>query len=803
MYNPQFRDDPRDGFREAIHAAGLEPPDTIEPGKMYRFPGAGKRNGNAAGWCKLFEDGLGGCFGDWSSDFAENWQARQDKPLSQSERAAFRRRVEETRKSAEAQRRQQYTDAAARAALIWAAATPANDDHPYLARKGIKANGARLHEGALVIPVRAGGDLQSLQFINDDGTKRFLSGGQVSGGYFGIGTVKGAHALCIAEGFATGATIHQATGYPVAVAFNAGNLEPVAKAMRHKLPDLRIILCADDDADTEGNPGITKANHAAQVAGGKVAVPRFGDERPSGVTDFNDMAALLGFDAVAKVIREAITPDNTDNDGWPEPFPLTAKIDPVPYPLDALPETLRAAVKEVHAFTKAPIPLVASSALAALSLAAQAHADVKRAEKLQGPIGLFLLTIADSGERKSTCDGFFMQAIRDHEAEQAEAAKPLIKNHAAAMEAWEAKRSGIKEKIRQLSKTGKPAGEQEGALCTLERDKPEPPRVPRSIYGDATPEALKWNLAKGWPSGGVVSSEAGLVFGAHGMSGDSVMRNLATLNQLWDGADIATERRTSDSFTVRGARLTVALQVQEATLRSFLDRSGALARGTGFLARFLVAWPESTQGYRPFVEAPESWPDLARFNKRITEMLGQDVPINEDGALTPPVLPLATDTKDAWVRFHDGIEHELRSGGELHDVRDVASKAADNAARIAALFQLFEHGPGGAVGLSAFEGASQIAAWHLYEARRFYGELALSEEQVDAVRLDNWLIDYCRRERTETINKRYLRQHGPVRNGARLDDAIMELEELDRLRSRRDGRRIDLAMNPALLEVPA
>lgn len=790
-------------FRDAIRAAGLEPPDVIEPGKLHRFPGVGKRNGNTAGWCKLFDDGLGGCFGDWSSGFTENWQAKRDKPFSQSERAAFMRRVEEARQQAEAERQQQYADAAAKAASIWNTATTANDDHPYLVRKRIKANGVRLHQGALVIPVRSGGELHSLQFINDDGSKRFLSGGRISGGYFSIGTIKGTDALCIAEGFATGATIHQATGYPVAVAFNAGNLEVVAKAMRHKLPGLPIILCADDDAETEGNPGITKANHAALVDGGKVAVPSFGDQRPAGVTDFNDMAALLGLEAVAKAIREAITPDSTDNDGWPEPLPLTAKIDPEPYPLDALPETLRAAVEEVRAFTKAPIPLVASSALAALSLAVQAHADVKRAEKLQGPTGLFLLTVADSGERKSTCDGFFMQAIRDYEAEQAEAAKPLIKDHKAAMEAWEAKRGGIKEKIRQLSKTGKPAREQEEALRDLEHDKPEPPRVPKLTYGDSTPEALKWELAKSWPSGGVVSSEAGLVFGSHGMGKESVMRNLATLNQLWDGANIATERRTTESFTVRGARLTIALQVQEATLRSFFDRSGGLARGTGFLARFLLAWPESTQGYRPFSDPPESWPALARFSQRIAGILEQDAPIDEDGALSPPVLPLAADTKAAWVIFHDAIENELRSGGELYDVRDVASKTADNAARIATLFQIFEHGGGGAVGLAAFEGASRIAAWHLHEARRFYGELALPEEQADAARLDSWLLDYCRREKTNIVPRREVQRNvtpGHLRQKTALDFTLDELMEADRVQLVQDGRRKEIHINPALLE---
>jgi putative DNA primase/helicase len=102
---------------------------------------------------------------------------------------------------------------------------------------------------------------------------------------------KAAATLCIAEGFATGATIHQATGYPVAVAFNAGNLEAVAKAMRQKLPGLSMIVCADDDAGTEGNPGITKANLAALATGAKVAVPAFGDQRPDDASDFNDMAA--------------------------------------------------------------------------------------------------------------------------------------------------------------------------------------------------------------------------------------------------------------------------------------------------------------------------------------------------------------------------------------------------------------------------------------------------------------------------------------------------------------------------------
>jgi len=235
-------------FRDAIRDAGLEPPDVIEPDKFHRFPGVDKSNGNTAGWCKLFENGLGGCFGDWSSGLSETWRAKRDKPYSRAERKAHERHVEETRKHAESERQQQYADAAAKAAAIWEEAEPAHDDHPYLASKRIKANGARLYRDALVIPVRSGSELHSLQFIAADGGKRFLSGGRIGGGYFSIGSTQGADALCIAEGFATGATIHQATGYPVAVAFYASNLEPVAQAIRQKLPELPRIICADDDA---------------------------------------------------------------------------------------------------------------------------------------------------------------------------------------------------------------------------------------------------------------------------------------------------------------------------------------------------------------------------------------------------------------------------------------------------------------------------------------------------------------------------------------------------------------------------
>src|SRR5262249_27530129 len=119
--------------------------------------------------------------------------------------------------------------------------------HPYLQAKGIKSHGLRLHDSALVIPMRdTAGLIHSLQFIGPDGEKRFLTGGPGKGGYFSIGKPSGT--VCIAEGFATAASVHEATGYAVAVAFNAGNLLAVALALRDKLPAARIVICADNDA---------------------------------------------------------------------------------------------------------------------------------------------------------------------------------------------------------------------------------------------------------------------------------------------------------------------------------------------------------------------------------------------------------------------------------------------------------------------------------------------------------------------------------------------------------------------------
>lgn len=562
--------------------------------------------------------------------------------------------------------------------------------------------------------------------------------------------------------------------------------EPGAKYADEATAQLKAIGCAVERLDT-ATMGLPQKG---DVIDWIEAFKATHDRMPSA----DDVLALSRVGAVARTAS-----DNTDEpSAWPAPQSLTATTAPMEYPAESLPPCIRAAVDEVCGFVQAPLPLVASSAIAALSLAIQAHVDVKRAERLTGPVGLFMTTIADSGERKSTCDGFFTRAIRDYETEQAEAHAPILKDYQADLAAWEAKHAGLKEKIKSEAKARKQTVGLEADLRDLEHDKPEPPKVPRLIYADVTPEALAYSLGKQWPSGGVVSAEAGIVFGSHGMGSDSVMRNLATLNQLWDGASLTIDRRTSDSYTVRGARLTVALQVQEATIRTFFDKSGTLARGTGFLARFLIAWPQSTQGYRPFREAPEHWPHMATFNQRIAEILRTPVPMDDGGNLTPLLLTLSPEAKDSWIAFHDAVESQLRVGGDLHDVRDVASKSADNAARLAALFHVFSSATG-PISADAFENAASIVAWHLSESKRFFSELAVPDDLMDAARLDAWLIEHCRTEQTQTVSKRTAQQFGPLRKPDPLSAALKALEDADRLRVARIGKQIVIHINPTLL----
>ena len=266
-----------DQFRQATAAAGLSLPDVIHgDGKLHRFSTDGKPS-HKNGWYFQHLDGIPwGQAGSWDVNGGEpvcHWCEKSDKQMTQAERDTQRQRSAAMQVQRDADKAAEQKSAATTAAQRLAAAAICTQ-HVYLTRKGIQPHGAKIEGDKLLIPMRdTAGTVHSLQTITPDGTKMFMSGGRVKGCYFGIG--KPNRALIVCEGFATGASIHECTGHAVAVAFNSGNLKAVAVALRNKFPTLKIIIAADDDHQTLGNPGMTKATAAVQATGATLAVPVF------------------------------------------------------------------------------------------------------------------------------------------------------------------------------------------------------------------------------------------------------------------------------------------------------------------------------------------------------------------------------------------------------------------------------------------------------------------------------------------------------------------------------------------------
>jgi putative DNA primase/helicase len=450
----------------------------------------------------------------------------------------------------------------------------------------------------------------------------------------------------------------------------------------------------------------------------------------------------------------------------------------------------------------APVSMVASSALAALSLACQPFFNIKRSSRLVGPISVFVLVVADSGDRKTTCDGHFTKPLRDYEDEQRRASKSLLRDFQSAMNAWESKVQGVKDGIRTAAKSGKDTTSLERSLRELEHEKPERPRVPRIIYENFSVEKLNWSLATEWPSGGVLSNEGGLVFGSHSMGSDSLLQTLAVLNKLWDGTTITIDRRTSESFTVKGARLTISLQIQEGTLRAFSKQSGNLARASGLLARMLFAKPDSLAGERiPLAEAPETWVCLDTYNDRIKTILNRPVTLDKEGGLVPEELAFSIEAKARWMEFRDQIERELSPTGRYRDVCDFGGKAADIGARLSALFHIYDGCEGTSIGADHVHAGTLVARWHLDEALRFWGEMSMPIGLANASRLESWVLERCSRNNTESISTKEVLQYGPnqLRDKETLAAAMLELEELGRARRVSEGKRRLIEVNPVLL----
>ena len=647
---------PYNQFKEAIFNAGITPPEFIEAdGKLKRFASGDKKN-DKNGWYVFHNDGIpAGAFGCWQKGINDTWRANLDRVLTPNEMSAHQTKMEVFKKQRDLEKIKLQSEAKEKAISLWAKALPVTN-HPYLTLKQIKPYNSKTYNDCLLIPLYENGEIQSLQTIQLDGSKRFLTGGKVAGCYYAIGKIENAKNLCICEGFATGASIHEATNYPVAIAFNAGNLLAVAKIIKSKYPQLNLIICADDDYKTEGNPGLTKATETAKAVNGSLAIPTFDIHRKEKATDFNDMAQEKGLQAVKEVIQNALKPIQTE---WNDPIPLPDMPPVQAFDLALIPDSLRAWVKDIAELMQAPPDFPAVCAMVAISSLIGAKAVIQPKQKADWQIrpNLWGGLIGRASSKKSPSLDAILEPLYKLEAIENERVKTeyeqwLIDHQVAELEKQDKEK---KAKI-QISE-----GKNSEARTLLENIAipPEPIRR-RFIVNDSTMEKLGEILAVNpW---GILCYQDELIGLLKGMDKTGQEGARAFYLQGYNGNQPYTFDRIGRG-RVHIPRVCISLLggIQPGKLQEYIR--GAVSGGSaddGLLQRFgLAVYPDTSKEFM-FIDRH---PDI-EAKDRAREVFNRLAELKPEGD-NPTIWKFTPEAQELFNEWFIDLNNELQSG-ELH-----------------------------------------------------------------------------------------------------------------------------------------
>jgi hypothetical protein len=444
----------------------------------------------------------------------------------------------------------------------------------------------------------------------------------------------------------------------------------------------------------------------------------------------------------------------------PGPIPLPLFPEPAPqaaYPVEEGLGPLRGAAEAIAEQVQIPICIAGSSVIATSSLAAQALADVKLPISLDGtpkPLSLYLLTIAYSGDRKTSADDAAQEAVRKREEVLRVAYKSDHKLWSFLMAAWRAQKRSIE------SAKGTPMAKRRDQLAEL-GDAPPEPLKPILTLPDATVEgfARNWDIMHG--SLGLFSSEAGAVFGGHSFGADRKLRSGAVYSRLWDGAGFRELRASGEEAKDRlrdhpGRRLAAHLLLQPGPAAAVL--SDPTLRGQGLLSRFLLAAPSSMIGERMY-RAPQKAHrgEIAAYEAAIGALFDR---WPEENELHPRHLSMDDAARKLWVAFHDEIEGSMKRGGPLHEVKDVGSKTAEMAVRIGGVLSLVADPECEHVSAEMMACGASLARWHAYEAQRLAAAWTANPRLLNAKLMLDWLQE--RFEGSE-VTIRAAQQYGPTR----------------------------------------
>jgi len=404
-----------------------------------------------------------------------------------------------------------------------------------------------------------------------------------------------------------------------------------------------------------------------------------------------------------------------------------------PFPVEALGKVLCPAARAIHDRVQAPLAVCAQSVLGAAGLATQAYANVELpiGGKRVKPISSYLITIAESGERKTEADFQSNWAIRKYEESLREKHDTAMLSYTNDKLAWEKARDAAVKKAK---------GNRAAAKKELDILGPPPmaPLAPMLTSTEPTLEGLIKQFPNHRPSLGIYSSEGGQFIGGHGMNEENKLKTASGLSALWDGESVRRVRAGDGAAIFAGRRLAVHLMVQpEVASILFQDR---LLAGQGLHSRLLVSAPESTAGTRqPKHEKPDTAKDLEIFGKRLLEILKTPLPLKKDkiNELAPRTLCLSTAAIKRWKEFVSHVEGQIGRGGALEPIKGLANKLPEHAARLAAVttlvgdihaIEIDDDGMKAGIALAEHYAGEAL---RVFEASKVNADLALAQQLLD------------------------------------------------------------------------
>ena len=468
-------------------------------------------------------------------------------------------------------------------------------------------------------------------------------------------------------------------------------------------------------------------------------------------------------------------------EGAPTPLPLEPQSrEPRPYPIAALGDVLGGAAQSIAAKCQCSPALAAQSVIAVASLAAQQLADVRMPYGQTRPLSLYLFTVAASGERKSTADNEALIPVRMHE-------KNLRRDYLPGLEGWRISHAAWSAEHKKIEADRKHDRQSREAALSVLGPAPVEPVRPLFTAPEPTVEALAkhWGTLPG--SVGLFTPEGGQLTSGYGFGPEHRLKTASWLSTLWDGGGLRRFRAGDGVTDLPGRRLAMHVMIQPDAAAAFL--TDPILRDQGILSRLLLASPASLAGNRKWREPPSSLD--APMRRYATAILTAfECPASAANTagneLTPRALALGPDAKAAWVAFHDHIEAAMAPDGALENLRDVGSKAAENAARIAGVQAIIENPEATSISGEAMSSGCELAAWYVGEALRLSDAYRGPASLRNAIRLRDWLLTKGKREASLREVMQY--DPAPIRQKAQAEAALATLVDYGHLTRQGDGR---------------